>query len=349
MTNINGYELLSDLKNDNSGFAKWGFAWKNGYELFIKQFLSPVYPVDENLLSAEQISRKRQICMQFEKRKRTFYDRLNQCNTGNIITIIDFFRFESKYYVVTDKVDTVAMSVEQISQLPTEKKLLIIKTILYNINALHEKGIVHADIKPSNILIKSTSRGFYTAKLIDFDSGFIEHDPSMQVNAEGDLVYLSPEVYMAIADEEYGVEKLTHKLDIFALGILFHQYLTGGMPVFDRSNYDYLFEAVLDGGNIMLNSRLDKKSEEIISSMLSKNPADRPEAWEISEKWFDIKRENRAEPEIKAKPVAESHGTLKITLRRAGDIAGDINTADRTADVRDTAKINPFLKRAGEL
>lgn len=47
---INGYVIDGDLKTDNSGFSKWAFAKKNGCDYFIKEFLAPVYPVDESLL-----------------------------------------------------------------------------------------------------------------------------------------------------------------------------------------------------------------------------------------------------------------------------------------------------------
>lgn len=323
---INGYTLLSELKSDNSGFAKWGFAKKDGIELFIKQFLSPVYPIDDSVLSEEQIKRKREICEQFEKRKNELYDILNQCNTGNIITILDFFRFDSKYYVVTEKVEQTSLTIEQISQLPREKKQLIIKTILYSINTLHEKGIVHADIKPNNILIKKTSRDFYAAKLIDFDSSFVENGSSVQMNTECDLVYLSPEAYMAIANEETESVNLTHKIDIFSLGILFHQYLTGDIPEFDRINYDYMFEAILDGGYIRIDDTLPANMKDIIRKMLSKNPEDRPEAWQIFKAISGEKHISE-----KASPVHSSK--LKITMRK-----------EEKSEHRSS-----FLKQAGDL
>ena len=90
--NINGYQLKGELKNDNSGYSKWGFAVKNGHEFFIKQFLSPVYPLESSGLSEKQISQKRDICSRFENDKIRFYNELNKCRTGNIITVFDFFR-----------------------------------------------------------------------------------------------------------------------------------------------------------------------------------------------------------------------------------------------------------------
>ena len=72
---INGYRLLGELVNTNSGFARWGFAKKDGIVVFIKEFLSPVYPLDATVLSKEQILRKRGICNEFEAKKRKFYKR----------------------------------------------------------------------------------------------------------------------------------------------------------------------------------------------------------------------------------------------------------------------------------
>lgn len=334
---INGYRLISELKSDNSGFSKWGFAEKNGRVLFIKQFLSPVYPINTGVLSAEQVRKKADICRQFESRKRAFYNRLDRCATGNIITVLDFFRFESKYYIVTEKVETKSLTPEEIAVLPSDKKLLILKTILHSISSLHGNGIVHADIKPNNILIKGTVKGFYTAKIIDFDSGFIERDTSAEMNTEGDLVYLAPETFAAIAEDEKNAGKLTHKVDIFALGILFHQYLTGRLPGFDKE-YDYVFEAVLDGGKISIDSRLEPKLQEIIRKMLSKDPNARPEASSI----FDMLTEGQ--PKSAKKPETEHFkSALKSTMRSSAKNAAKSSGgfAGKTG--------SSFLKPAGDV
>ena len=327
---INGYKLITELKSDNSGFAKWGFVEKDGTQFFIKQFLAPVYPIDKTVLSDEQINAKINICEQFEEGKKTFYETLSQCTTGNIITVFDFFRFESKYYVVTEKVETKSLTPKEIANLSMEKKILIIKTILYNIGVLHKKGIVHADIKPNNVMIKETVKGFYTAKLIDFDSGFLENSVSVQTNTEGDLVYFSPEAYMVMAGKENAQWKLTHKMDIFALGIMFHQYLTGNMPEFDKSEYDYIFEAVLDGGEILLDKSLNNDLQVIIKSMLSVNPDARPDADQI----FDaLSNHTIATTEKSMETKAPS--ALKSTMRKHEE------KVDKTT--------SSFLKPAGDL
>lgn len=273
MNIINGYELTSELKNDNSGYAKWGFAKKNKTEYFIKEFLTPIYPLDGTVLSKEQILRKREICDEFEREKRGFYEILNKCSTGNIVTIADFFRYENKYYIVTEKIDAAPIEPIDISVMSYEQKLLITKIILYCVNSLHKHNIVHGDIKPDNILFKKTNGGMYTAKLIDFDSSFLSSEIPRDEELQGDMVYLAPESFLLMAQGEM---ILTTKIDVFALGILFHQYFSGELPDFDKEKYDYVFEAVLDDFDLKINEHIPEFIGSIIKKMLDKHPARRP-------------------------------------------------------------------------
>ena len=68
---INGYDV-TELKPDNSGYAKWGFGRRNGREFFIKQFLSPVYPAQRGELSDKQVEQKKSICNGFRTSLSTY-------------------------------------------------------------------------------------------------------------------------------------------------------------------------------------------------------------------------------------------------------------------------------------
>ncbi len=138
---------------------------------------------------------------------------LDKCSTGNIVVVLDFFRSGSRYYIVTEKIYASPIDPNDIAAMGNEQKLLIMKIILHCIKSLHEHHIVHGDIKPDNILFKKTEKGMYTAKIIDFDSSFLEEDPPHEDVIQGDLIYLAPESFLAIAGEE---SKLTRKIDVFA-------------------------------------------------------------------------------------------------------------------------------------
>lgn len=59
---IKGYEIKGELKTNNSGFSKWGFATKNGRDYFIKEFIDPVYPIHTELLDqARSITKEKYV------------------------------------------------------------------------------------------------------------------------------------------------------------------------------------------------------------------------------------------------------------------------------------------------
>jgi serine/threonine protein kinase len=278
-TIINGYRLTKELSTENAGMCQWGFAEKNGHEYFIKQFLQPKYPEDPGRLSPAMVQRMRQIAMAHYAKRKQFYDRLKECRTGNNVVVEEYFRCGNFYYVVTDRVRGPYLTVEQIAALPDEKKRVLLKAVLYNVMQFHEKGIVHADLKPDNIMVRQTAAGYCTAKIIDFDSGFFSYDLPEEI--VGDQVYFSPEALLHNMGKE---SEVTEKADIFALGLIFHQYWTGVLPLFNREEYRYATEALLDGSELRLfTARIPRDVLSLLEQMLSLRAEDRPsakEAWE---------------------------------------------------------------------
>lgn len=272
---INGYYMVQNFTADNAGFCKWGFAEKDGYTYFIKEFLSPKYPLDTHKLSEQTMNRKKQECIRFYEEKNALYEAIQSCRSGNVVIVHDFFREGSRYYAVTEKVAAPGYTVEQVCKISTEKKLVLFRGLLYSFSQLHSKGIVHGDIKPENILIKKTKVGYYTGKIIDFDSGFLQ--TSVPEDIQGDQVFLAPEVRLHIADPAVPV---TTKADVFSLGILFHLYWSGKLPEIPEE-YAYTFEAVLDNVPPKLDSSIPKVIRNFIGNMLQNDATARPSASQI--------------------------------------------------------------------
>ena len=272
MDTLHGYHILREFSTENAGLSRWSFGEKEGRQFFIKEFLTPVYPDNLAELSPETVERKKKICMDFYAEKSIFYRELGKCRTGNNVIVQDFFREGSHYYIVTEKVDAVSTDPQFVSQLGDEQKMTIIRAVLYSVSALHGAGIVHADLKADNILIKETEDGFYTAKIIDFDAGFFSgHNPS---EVQGDFVYMAPETFLAMQGNDM---PLTEKIDIFALGILFHQYWTGELPKF-KAVYQYAFEAMLYQSKLILSPCIPDSLQTVLMLMLERRPMDRIEA-----------------------------------------------------------------------
>lgn len=265
-----GYRLIQPWTTKGAGTSMWSFAEKGGKQYFIKVFVKPVLPSLSSGMSPALIERKRKACERFEQKKRRVYAAVNESATGNIVKIEDFFFDKTKFYLTTRKVEGKESDPKWIAALPYAQKMLFIKVLAYSILSLHRKGIVHGDLKPENVLVKQKENGNMLAKLIDFGESFLETEPSNELTGD---VYLSPEGAVAIAKEEGSI---TRKADVFALGLMFHAYYTGELPRFDAS-YDYAYEALLNGGTLILHPMLNSVPDlrEAIEGMLRTNPEER--------------------------------------------------------------------------
>ena len=195
---IRGYRILHDFSTAGGGLSKWTFAEKGGEEFFFKEFLAPTYPTDDAPGSSKTKESKRKRCAAFEAHQNSVVAALkSKCaRGGNVIFAHDFFRHQTKYYKITDKVDVTSLSVEDISRLPLESRILIMKTVAHSLDVLHRCDIVHGDLKPNNLLIKRSSHdsSTYIAKLIDFDSSYFSgKPPEIAEELVGDLVFYAPE------------------------------------------------------------------------------------------------------------------------------------------------------------
>jgi serine/threonine protein kinase len=306
---IRGYQIVQPFKVVGGGRCKWTFAIKDKKEYFIKQYLAPKYPVEGSPGSAKTKVIKLAECEKFNahhtKLKETIKSRVS--GGGNLVSTIEFFREGTFFYKVTEKVDVTTLSPKEVAKLPIEKRIRILLTILSSMKVLHACDIVHGDLKPDNILIKKTDRDEYIAKLIDFDDSYFAGnapDITDDENAEeivGTIDYYSPELGSYVKQNgTVAASDLGLAADIFALGIIFSEYLTGRKPTFDTKKYRYAWESALNGQPVTMEPFTETKTSgmprystasgspiaidqirQIINLMLDVQPKRRPNISEI--------------------------------------------------------------------
>jgi eukaryotic-like serine/threonine-protein kinase len=275
---INGYTILEDFRVVGAGLSKWTFAARDGREYFIKEFLSPTYPDEHAPGSPQTKMRKRRRCAAFERHHRRIQEALAAVSGfgGNLIVTLDFFRWGAKYYKVTEKVEAAGLSPADVASLGFQDRLVLLKTVAHSLKILHDRGIVHGDLKPSNVLIKRTELG-YTTKLIDFDNAYLAGEPPPPDEIVGTMSYYSPELVGYIQEAGTAARELTQKADIFALGLIYSEYLTGALPPFDAGRYQYAAVAVRAGEILRLPATtLPAGVEDLVNRMLLADPAARP-------------------------------------------------------------------------
>jgi serine/threonine protein kinase len=274
---INGYTILEDFRVVGAGLSKWTFAAKDGREYFIKEFLSPTFPDEHAPGSAQTKMRKRRRCAAFERHHRRIQEALASVSGvgGNLIVTLDFFRWGAKYYKVTEKVEAAGLSPADVTALAFQDQLVLLKTVAHSLRILHDRGIVHGDLKPSNVLIKRTELG-YTTKLIDFDNAYLTSEPPPPDEIVGTMNYYSPELVGYIQETGTAAHELTQKADIFALGLIYAEFLTGTPPAFDAA-YQYAGVAARAGEVLRLApTKLPAAVVELVDRMLLADPTARP-------------------------------------------------------------------------
>ena len=306
---INGYEILQDF-TVAGGMSKISFCRKNGEEFFIKEFLSPKYPLPDSPGSEKIKAKKRKACEEFEKHQRELNNKIatKVSSGGNLVCAVDFFRFGTSYYKITQKVDTESLSCERISTLPLENILLISRSVIHSIRILHSLNIVHGDLKPDNILIKESSSGKYIGKLIDFDDSYFSMCPPPADSLVGTPEYYSPEQAEYIMNEETSTDgsSLTLKSDIFTLGIILSEYFTGHKLVLS-GDYKATWLNVKDGNPISFSKSLPAEIENLLRRMLSFRPEDRPYIGEV----FDVIKKSGDIPTIVERSVSDRGPVLR--------------------------------------
>ena len=278
---LNGYRLLEDFRVVGAGLSEWSFAERGGRIFFIKRFLSPTYPEPDAPGSERIKAKKRARCAAFEAHHRGIQAAMAPLTTygGNLIATLDFFRVGAKYYKVTEKVDVSGLETRDVAALDFAAQLVLLKTVAHSLKILHDLHIVHSDLKPSNVLIKRTELG-HTTKLIDFDSSYIVGSPPPPDEIVGTMNYYSPELVRYIQGSAAPGE-LTEASDIFALGLIYTEYLTGRMPAFDPTHHEAAI-AVLHGQKLRVgSSRAPDAVVDLIERMLLSEPTARPTVAEV--------------------------------------------------------------------
>ena len=275
---VNGYLILEDFKVVGAGLSKWTFAERAGRQFFIKEFLSPTFPDGAAPGSEKTKARKRARCATFEAHHRGMQQALAPLSAygGNLIVTLDFFRWGAKYYKVTEKVDAEDLGPAGVAALDPRWQLVLLKSVAHSLKILHDLRIVHGDLKPSNILVKRTELG-YTTKLIDFDSSYIAGNPPPAEEIVGTINYYSPELLGYVQQAGVQPTELGVASDVFALGLIYSEYLSGAVPPFDAPTYHEPAVAVRSGETLRVpRAGLRPELADLVDTMLLADPSQRP-------------------------------------------------------------------------
>ncbi len=177
-----------------------------------------------------------------------------------------------------------------------------------------ESPLIHRDVSPSNILLKTTRSGSYHALLADFGIAFpgtqeareAVTDPESLIPSAGKPQYMAPEQF---DDVEFG--PMTARTDLYQLGIVAYECLAGDLP-YQETNPIRLSDCHRRAEVPRLTPEQcpDPRWRQLVTELLAKKPGDRPEdAATVRNRLFDIAREPQVDlpepPAVERKPESE--------------------------------------------
>jgi len=224
-------------------------------------------------------------------------------NHPNVVTVHDFQAATSEAaYLVMELCDggSLADELEREGRLGAERTLEVIEAVAAAVDAAHGSGIVHRDLKPANILLQAGR-----VKVADFGLATLaEDDPApglTGVHAVGSPHYMSPEQACA--------EPVDGRSDVYALGVIAYEMLTGFVPFGGRSIQSVLVKHITEAARppSELEPALPEGLDPVILKALSKQKEDRyVSAGELAAALAAVLRREgpeTAEPKVSTKPV----------------------------------------------
>jgi serine/threonine-protein kinase len=198
----------------------------------------------------------------------------------HILEVLDLGKLPTgEHYMVMEYLDgeTLAQRLRDRGRLEEAELAKLVRQVLIALSAAHASGVVHRDIKPDNIFILPEKAGQHDfVKLIDFGVSKFANasDDGLRVTKVGALLgtpcYMSPEQARGIGDVDA-------RTDLYALGVIMYEAVSGSLPFDGESFNDLLFKIVLSPPRPLAEivPSIDARFAAIVMRTMAREPRDR--------------------------------------------------------------------------
>jgi hypothetical protein len=270
---VAGYRVRSMLAEDSVGLRYRAFHTTQRTDVVFR-------------VLAQNLGRQKEIVALFTELAKS----LLPLEHPGIAKSIDHGVWHDQPYLVTDHVPGV--SVRQVlshrqDPLGWADVLLIGRQVASGLEYAHGRSIYHLGVRPENIMLTQKGTG-YQAVLLEVGMGKLLEASirqGFQPKESAVLAYLAPEQFVAA--------RVGAKTDVYSLGIMFYEMITGELP-FEASTAEQAAALHLKAEPRRLSvHRIDVPPdfEEVVMAMLAKQPRDRPEMSEVKQKLDDVRHQ----------------------------------------------------------
>ena len=148
----------------------------------------------------------------------------------SIVYVTDFYETDDgRPCMVMEHLDgeDLGQKLERDGKVPLDETLHVVEQVASALQAVHDKGVVHRDMKPANVFLVKNDDGEPRVKVLDFGISKIKHS---NTQLTGEHSVLGTPHYMSPEQGEGSARDIDHRTDIFALGTICYQMLSGLIP-----------------------------------------------------------------------------------------------------------------------
>jgi len=286
--NIGKYELRRQIGRGAMGIVYEAFDTVIERRVALKMLRTEIFP-------AEQLPEVR------ARLKREAHS-AGKLSHPNIVTIFDYGEHEGAPYIVMDLMEgeELSRSLDGGARIALGTVVRIMEQLLAALGYAHENGVVHRDVKPSNMFVLRDG----TLKVVDFGLARVESSNLTETGAVlGTPAYMSPEQFLGVPVDA--------RSDIFSAGVVLYQLLTGDRPF--TGSPTTIMQKVLRQDPIepsALNPTLSHTWDTIIKRALAKKPDDRLQSARQFGEWVRLAFEGKPLPQDAA--IADADTTIRI-------------------------------------
>jgi serine/threonine-protein kinase len=165
----------------------------------------------------------------------------------------------------------------------------IIAPLCEVLQAAHDEGIIHRDLKPANLMVIDPDTPKERIKVMDFGLAKLMDDSGSTRRVTDTNVDFAVGTPGYIAPEQVRGEALDHRGDLYSVGVMMYELLTGRLPFIGATSMDVLLAHATESPPSMaelgLSAWVPPQIEELVFSCLAKDPDDRPQsARELAER-----------------------------------------------------------------
>jgi DNA-binding response OmpR family regulator len=247
---IDGYEILSRLAEGGAGTIYLARRQATGENVVVK-VMAQRLPTGEESKEAQRLSRE--------------YEAIGRVESPRIVRLYEYGVTDGHVYMVMEYFPSGSLREILLGPVPRDIALTYLHQVAAALDIIHKAGILHRDLKPANIMLRTDG----SLALIDFGTAKYAAGHARTLTAAGSVIgtpnYMSPEQCSGL--------QLTPASDLYAVGVLLYEMLTGqvpyeaAMPLAVMYKHQYAPLPRLPAEHADLQGLLDK--------LMAKNPQDR--------------------------------------------------------------------------